>query len=238
METYLTQVHPSWRPLFKRALNTMDPAYLAALPQSPWLPGPTAIFKAFSLPREQTRYVLLGESPYPRAVSANGYAFWDGAVTDLWSEKGLAKAVNRATSLRNLLKMLLLADDQLTASDLSQTAIAKLSKAGFIQTLPALFERLLQHGFLLLNASLVLSERPVKQDAKAWLPFIRYVLQHLSATQPITLILWGAIAHVIDKEPALAHVPRQVAEHPYNISFIHNPEVQAFFRPMRLLAVS
>lgn len=237
MKTYLDQAHPSWRPFLQQALLQMNPAYLESLQQTNWMPGKAAIFKAFSLPRAQTRYVLLGESPYPRAASANGYAFWDGAVTALWSEKGLAKAVNRATSLRNLLKMLLLADGKLKADNLTQPAIAALPKQDLIQTLPDLFGRLLQHGFLLLNASLVLSERPVKQDAKAWLPFILHVLQQLAREQPIKLILWGGIAHVIDKEPSLAHVPREVAEHPYNLSFIHNPNVQAFFRPMRLLAV-
>lgn len=235
MKTYLDQVHLSWQPLLEQALAEMEPLYLQNLEQSHWLPGKDAIFKAFSLPRAKTRYVLLGESPYPRAVSANGYAFWDGAVTDLWSDKGLAKAVNRATSLRNLLKMLLLIDGKLNADNLTQSAIAELPKSDLIQTLPALFERLLQQGFLLLNASLVLSDRPVKQDAKAWLPFMLHVLRQLSAEQPITLILWGGIAHVIDKEPSLAHVPREVAEHPYNLSFIHNPKVQDFFRPMRLL---
>lgn len=235
MKTYLTQAHPSWQPLLEDALAHMDPVYLQTLERSSWLPGSDAIFNAFSLPREHTRYVLLGESPYPRATSANGYAFWDGAVTDLWSDKGLAKAVNRATSLRNLLKMLLLIDGKLSADNLTQVAIAALPKADLIQTLPVLFERLLQQGFLLLNASLVLSDRPVKQDAKAWLPFMLHVLRQLSAEQAVTLILWGGIAHVIDKEPSLAHVPREIAEHPYNISFIHNPDVQDFFRPMRLL---
>ncbi len=238
MKTYLSQAHASWHPYLAEALTCMDSAYLSHLAQTTWLPGPDAIFKAFSLPREQTRYVLLGESPYPRAASANGYAFWDGAVGELWSPQGLAKAVNRATSLRNILKMLLLTDGLLQADNLSQSAIAALPKTKLIQTLPALFERLLQHGFLLLNASLVLSERPVKHDAKAWLPFILHVLRRLAAEQAMTLILWGNIAHVIDKEPALAHIPRQVAEHPYNISFIHNADVQDFFRPMRLLAVS
>ena len=43
------------------------------------------------------RYVLFGESPYPRAQSANGYAFWDAAANSLWAEEGgLHQLLNRA----------------------------------------------------------------------------------------------------------------------------------------------
>lgn len=235
MQIDCSQIHPSWQPWLQQALATMDPAYLQSLAHTSWLPGPTSLFNAFSLPVEQTRYVLLGESPYPRAASANGYAFWDGAVDELWSEKGFSKAVNRATSLRNWLKMLLLIDGKLKGNDLTQEAIAAIPKTHLVQTLPALFERLLQRGFLLLNASLVLSDKPVKQDAKAWRPFILHVLKQLAKTQPVTLILWGNIAQQIGDVPELLGIKRQVAEHPYNISFIHNADVQDFFRPMHLL---
>lgn len=203
MQISLSNTHPSWQPWLQQALATMDPMYLQSLTDTSWLPGPSAIFNAFSLPVAKTRYVLLGESPYPRAVSANGYAFWDGAVSDLWSTTGFSKAVNRATSLRNWLKMLLLIESKLNEYNLTQEAIAAIPKTNLIQTLPAFFERLLQRGFLLLNASLVLSDKPVKQDAKAWRPFILHVLKQLAKTQPVTLILWGNIAHQIGDEPEL-----------------------------------
>jgi uracil-DNA glycosylase len=71
------------------------------------------LFAAFAQPLDRVRYVLVGEGPYPRAESATGVCFMDGAVGDLWSEAGLSKPVNRATSLRNFMKMLLVADGQL-----------------------------------------------------------------------------------------------------------------------------
>ena len=108
------------------------------------------------MPVAQTHYVLFGESPYPRAKSANGYAFWDAAVTDLWSESGLSKAVNRATSLRNIIKMLLVAEGKLTLVHTGQADIAKLDKTGLIATNAELFQQFLTHGFLLLNATPVL----------------------------------------------------------------------------------
>src|SRR3989344_708271 len=97
---------PSWHDCLSQALNKVDPDYLEKLyNNSQWLPGHAKIFNAFTLPVDQVNYILFGESPYPRAHSANGYAFWDAAVTDLWSPIGLSKAVNRATSLRNMIKM-------------------------------------------------------------------------------------------------------------------------------------
>ena len=171
-------VDPSWLSLVQSALSEVSPDYkLSLLQDSNWLPGKDKLFNAFSLPLNQLKVILFGESPYPRAVSANGYAFYDANVSALWSDTGFSKTVNRATSLRNILKMLLLAEGLLHAEDLSQQAIARLDKSKFIQTLPQLFDRLHQHGFLLLNASLVLSQKPVKVDTKAWQPFMSKLLQ-------------------------------------------------------------
>ena len=99
-------VHSSWMPCLSRGLSAMDPLYLQELQQKKeWLPGNKNIFNAFSLPLTSVNYVLFGESPYPRIDSANGYAFWDAAIHELWSETGFNKKVNRATSFRNILKM-------------------------------------------------------------------------------------------------------------------------------------
>ncbi|MCD8542804.1 MAG: hypothetical protein LRY69_05290 [Gammaproteobacteria bacterium] len=94
----------------EQALGRMDEQYLEfLLSDTRWLPGMDKVFNAFMLPFEQVNYILLGESPYPRAASANGYAFWDQSVGEIWSTNGLSKSVNRATSLRNFIKMLLVA---------------------------------------------------------------------------------------------------------------------------------
>lgn len=233
-------IHSSWLPLVKEALTKVEPDYLQQLTiNTDWLPGPDMIFNAFSLPLTNTRYILFGESPYPRAASANGYAFWDNAVTDLWSSQGLSKTVNRATSLRNFIKMLLLTHDFLSENDLSQTAIKDLSKSNLVQSGNELFGNMQHHGILLLNASLVLSERPVKYDAKAWQPFMQSLLSQIHQIKPdIRLILLGKIAGVISALYPPLKTNSFIAEHPYNLSFIFNPEVQAFFKPFNLLFVS
>ncbi|HSW68878.1 MAG TPA: uracil-DNA glycosylase [Gammaproteobacteria bacterium] len=229
--------HSSWHRCLNDALEKMDPDYLENLYcTTEWLPGHENIFNAFSIPLNQTQYILFGESPYPRRASANGYAFWDKAVTNLWSDTGLSKSVNRATSLRNIIKMLLIAEGKLNPEDTSQDAIAKLSKENLIKTNEELFQNFLSHGFLLLNAAPILRPNQVQKDARAWHAFIKHILNFIFETYPQTqLILLGNIANTIEKLISHREIPRLYAEHPYNISFIHNPKIIQFFQPLHLL---
>ncbi len=239
---------PSWRPVLRRGLAVMDendPDYLEALAQDHFLPTGGRIFAAFAQPLDAVRYVLVGEGPYPREESATGVCFMDGAVKDLWSPAGLSKPVNRATSLRNFMKMLMVADGLLMPDATGGDAVAAVAQRAlaadstFIQTLPDLQANLTRQGFLLLNAALVFRPHvaPVR-DAKAWRPLLQAVLEALAsrAGQPVpTLVLWGKIAGWLDGLTAVSHFPRSVAEHPYNLSFIQNRDMQSLFRPMHLL---
>ncbi|MDC8756025.1 uracil-DNA glycosylase [Janthinobacterium fluminis] len=233
----------SWRPILLKGLEAVaaaDPAYLPALAADRYLPTGQRLFAAFALPLEQVKYVLVGEGPYPRAESATGVCFMDGAVASLWSEAGLSKPVNRATSLRNFMKMLLVADGQLRLDDTSGAALAPVAARargnGTIQTLAQLQANLTRHGFLLLNAALVFRAHvPPVQDARAWLPFLEVVLGALAERTAPTLVLWGKIAEQLKRLPAAARLPQVQSEHPYNLSFIGNGAMQALFGPMRLL---
>ncbi len=243
----LDRADPSWHATLTRGLEAVaaaDPAYLSALADDTYLPTEQRLFAAFRLPLDQVRYVLVGEGPYPRAESATGVCFMDGAVGSLWSadaDGGLSKPVNRATSLRNFMKMLLVADGQLDEANTAGTALAacaaRARSGAAIGTLAELQERLEGHGFLLLNASLVFRSHvaPVK-DAKAWLPFFATVMEALAARQPQPkLVLWGKIAEQLNKLPIVQALPQVAAEHPYNLSFIANKDMQALFGPLRLL---
>jgi uracil-DNA glycosylase len=234
----------SWRPHLEaglRAMDELDPAYLPTLANDDYLPTGGRLFAAFAQPIDQVRYVLMGEGPYPRDESATGVCFMDGAVGTLWSDTGLSKPVNRATSLRNFMKMLLVADGQLSIDDTGGAALAPIAKAsaqnGMIQTLAELQDNLIGEGFLLLNASLVFRKHvaPVV-DARAWVPFQRAVFAALArrAEKP-TLVLWGKIAEQLDKLPETEGLPSIRAEHPYNLSFIGHQGMQQLFGPMRLL---
>ncbi len=244
----------SWRPVLIDGLEAMmeaNPDYLPSLAEEDYLPTRGRIFAAFVQPVQEVHYVLVGEGPYPREESATGVCFMDGAVGDLWSEKGLSKPVNRATSLRNFMKMLLVAEGYLTMEKTSSDAIADIAAQArandspFIQTLPQLQDNLHKHGFLLLNAALAFRPHvPPLREGKAWQPFLQKVLcalaDHADATDkaPPTLVLWGKVAELLSTLPATARFPKAISEHPYNISFITNPVMQALFGPMRLLQKS
>jgi len=238
----------AWRPVLFRgleALSAADPSYLPALAKDDFLPIQGRLFAAFDQPLDKVRYVLVGEGPYPREASATGVCFMDGAVKELWSAQGLSKPVNRATSLRNFMKMLMVADGLLAPEHTSGESVAVVSAqamspgSGFIQTLPDLQDNLTDDGFLLLNAALVYRPHvPPVKEAKAWRPFLETVLEALAdrpGSPPATLVLWGRIAQWLEDLPAVSRFPRSMAEHPYNLSFIQNRAMQDLFGPMRLL---
>ena len=230
---FLDQVHSEWAPIIERALHTLSDDYRQnLLTTNDWTPGKHKVFAAFSEPLSAVRTLLIGESPYPRMESANGYAFWDANVQDLWSETGLSKAVNRATSLRNLMKMLLFARGDL-GDDFSQPAIAAVDKSKFHQRASSFFNGLMANGFLLLNATPVYRANEIKYHAKLWQAFMLTILDALLEYNPsISLILLGRIALRV---PGCDRFECLIAEHPYNVSFITNPRVVEFFKPLDLL---
>lgn len=240
----LALADPSWRPHLVRGLEAVaraNPGYLPALALDDYLPTEGRLFAAFAQPLDKVRYVLVGEGPYPRAASATGVCFMDGAVGELWSEAGLSKPVNRATSLRNFMKMLLVADGQLQPGATGGAALAPVALAargnGSIQRLSQLQDNLVAEGFLLLNAALVFRKHVAPAvDARAWLPFLQTVLAVLAERDPPpTLVLWGKIAEQLRSLPETARFPQAAAEHPYNLSFIGHAGMQALFGPMGLL---
>lgn len=241
--------HPSWHVILLAGLDAVHqaaPTYLSGLADSDFLPTEGRLFAAFAQPLEAVRYVLVGEGPYPRSESATGVCFMDGAVGSLWSETGLSRQVNRATSLRNFMKMLLVADGQLAVEKTSGNALAEIASearaadSNSIQTLAQLQSNLIVNGFLLLNATLVYRAHiPPKVDAKAWQPFLWTVLaglaDHAATGRVPTLVLWGKIAGQLSLLPVTTRFPKVVSEHPYNLSFIASPIMQDLFRPMKLL---
>lgn len=235
-------VHDDWRPILAESLSTLEPDYLESLLQDDtWLPGVDRLLAAFQRDRTGVGYLLIGESPYPRRESANGIAFYDAAVGSLWSEQGLSKAVNRATSLRNIVKTALVAEGHLqkdSADKITQESIARLDKHGLIPTLAELFQNLERAGFLMLNATPVLHpERKPVNEARYWLQFLERLLTLIAqnSSRRITLLLWGKIAKLIETMPASDNYDKIVCEHPYNISFIDNLDMLQLFAKLRVL---
>lgn len=240
MEKLFSSVDSGWRAILSQGLELLSAEERDYLISGDYLPGSDKLFAAFSQPLAKTRYILFGESPYPRVESATGYAFMDGAVGQLWSDSGLSKPANRATSLRNFIKMLLIARGDLVSGSTGKRDIARLQAEHYVQSIQQLQDNMHQAGFLMLNATPVLRpgapKSQVNRDAKTWLPFMNYLLEEVARQRPdIQLLLWGGIADKIEKMPAAEKLDKIKSEHPYNVSFIENKKMQDFFRPMNLL---
>jgi uracil-DNA glycosylase len=221
--------------LLTNALLELDSNYLEFILQdNNYIPNANKIFNAFkTLPKERVKYILFGQDPYPREQSAIGYAFIDGAVKDIFAPTGLSKEVNRATSLRNFIKMALVADGRLQKDKTSQEDIAKLAKDDLISRVQELQKNFEKNGVLLLNTALLFTDKKSsKTHIKAWQPFTEYLLKECE--KDTTLILFGNHAKDIlkkfnPKQPFIA------LPHPYNISFISRKDAHQLFAPMNLL---
>lgn len=226
-----------WNKLLQKALNSLDKEYLEFLEQDRgYFPTKENFLNAFkTLDLKDTKYILFGQDPYPRFDSAIGYAFIDGTATSLWDEKGnISKQANKATSLRNFLKMLLICDDKLGA-DTSKESVAKIDKSNYINCILELRDNFENNGILLLNTALIFTDKQQsKKHVKLWKPFIQSLLDQIK-TMDIKLILFGSLAHEIDKFESAKEFKKYYFEHPYNVSFIQNKKVHELFKPMKLL---
>ncbi len=235
MKNIMNDIDLSWG--LRLELLTKD--YLDFLQNSQnYIPKKENIFNAFkTLKKNDVRYVLFGQDPYPRAASASGYAFIDGNVKDIFSSTGtLSHEVNRATSLRNFIKMALVARGDLREDDVSPEAISFLDKSQFINNIWQLKYNFEKNGVLLLNTALVFTDKKsCALHAKEWEAFILDAVNKLDSKQ-VKLILFGSFAQNLYKNnQSLQKFDAFACEHPYNISFITNEEVIKFFRPMDLL---
>jgi len=237
LNNILTSVEPSWRPIVKDALLSLDKEYLNfLLKDKTFFPDIDNFLNPFkTLGLDKVRYILFGQDPYPRYESAIGYAFIDAKVKEIFSAKGFSKEVNRATSLRNFLKMLLLCEGYLKEDDLSQNAITKIDKTTLCKSIMDLKDNFERNGVLLLNIALIFTDKTdSKYHLKAWKPFVENLLCSLKK-QDISLILFGNAAKDIEKLKCSQYFKKLFFVHPYNVSFIEDKKAHKLFKPMNLL---
>ncbi len=228
--------HNSWKAVLSKAYESLDHTYRAFLEEdNGYFPSKESYLNAFkTLPRQKVKYILFGQDPYPRPDSAGGYAFIDEKVQRLFSATGLSKEVNRATSLRNFVKMALVARGDLK-EDLSQKAIAQVDKTPLIDSIEALRLNFEKNGVLLLNTALIFTDKKSSsRHIKAWKPFMQTLLEQLQKDTP-KLILFGTHAKALKKQFSLEIFESIEIEHPYNHSFIRNEKALELFGSMKLL---
>jgi len=222
--------------VLENSLGELDSEYLEFLKNdNSYFPDKDNLLNAFkTLPLEKTKYILFGQDPYPRYESAIGYAFIDGKVKSIFSENGLSKEVNRATSLRNFIKMALYCDGALK-DDFSKEAVASIDKRAYITNITQLRENFEKNGVLLLNTALIFTNKEdSKKHIKAWKGFVNRFLEELRDFK-IELILFGNFAKDVEKYQSTNFYKKHIMMHPYNISFITEPKAHNLFAPMKLL---
>jgi uracil-DNA glycosylase len=233
----LENVDKSWKPTLKKALEKIDKDYLLFLEKDQgYFPEKKRIFQAFlTLPKEKVKFILFGQDPYPRKESASGYAFIDGRVKKIFSSNGFSKEVNKATSLRNFLKMMLVARGDLECKDLSQAKIAQIEKKELINSIEQLRKNFEAEGILLLNTALIFtSKKESKKHIKNWENFIKALLEDLKVQNP-KLILFGNFAKDLKRRFSIKEFETIELEHPFNSSFVCNQTALDLFGKMDLL---
>jgi len=227
----------SWEPLLEEAYASLSEEYRTFLENDiDYFPTKENYLNAFkTLAKEDVKYILFGQDPYPREQSAGGYAFIDTNVKILFSPKGLSKEVNRATSLRNFVKMALVASGDLTSENTAQEAIVQVDKSQMIDSIDALRQNFEKNGVLLLNTALIFTDKKSStKHVKAWRSFMQTLLKGLE-TKDIKLILFGIHAKELKKHLPLEKFRTIELEHPYNHTFIANPKALKLFGEMKLL---
>ncbi len=234
----LDNIHPSWSKILENALNALDAEYLEFLQNdNTYFPDIDNFLNAFkTLPLDKTKYILFGQDPYPRKESAIGYAFIDGKVSSIFSENGLSKEVNRATSLRNFMKMAFVCEGKLE-DDFSKEAVAAIDKTPYIKSIHQLKDNFEKNGVLLLNMALVFTAKEdSKKHVKAWNAFIKALLEGLKE-EDVELILFGKMAEVLEKLEETKSFKKHTMPHPYNLGFITDTNAHRLFKPMRLISL-
>lgn len=242
-EVLSSEADISWHNIIIDSLfKNIDEEYIASLLASDFFPSFRKIFSPFKTPFKSVKFILFGESPYPRELSATGFSFIDGEVGDIWSDTGLSKKVNRATSLRNIIKTAMVAEG-LVDKNFSKSDIVSLDKTNLSKTMEDIKNSFISSGFLLLNASPILrndrSKSVIKKDFFQWRGFYRDIIKEIdlrTCEHTTSIVLWGGIAKDIEDIYQPQKIQFIKTEHPYNISFISNPTSISLFSEISILS--
>ncbi|SFV50440.1 Uracil-DNA glycosylase, family 1 [hydrothermal vent metagenome] len=232
-------VDESWSNTITTAYRSLSPSYRHYLESDrDYFPSQENYLNAFkTLPRDRVKYILFGQDPYPRRESAIGYSFIDGKVSDIFSDRGLSRDVNRATSLRNFIKMALVARGDLDIYDTTQSAISRIDKSHLISSIYQLKDNFEANGVLLLNTALIFSSKEKSRyHIKEWRPFVETLLKEMLDISP-KLILFGTHAKALKRLKYIDNYETIEMEHPYNHTFISNPKALELFGDMDLLSL-
>ncbi|KAL0236758.1 hypothetical protein PCE1_000156 [Barthelona sp. PCE] len=185
-------------------------------------PDSNNIFNALNdMDPKQVRYVVLGQDPYPRPVSATGISFFDGEVLD-WQGK-------MSPSIRNIIKSILISRDLCEPDTKVAQMRQTISSINFPQP-QEFFDRTRKNGTLWLNTSLTFGGKAAKtlrEHLNFWKPTINTIIEHVIAESEHTVafLLFGGKAQKLEKS-----IQKKADKAGKQIVFVRNchPMMQAF----------
>lgn len=136
------------------------------LPDGAFYPDEKNVYKAFELPLDQVRVVILGQDPYH-----------DGSATGLAFDNPLSK--KPSPSLRNILAEII-SDIGVTEDGFNMA----LQTGSWLGHLP-------HQGVLLLNTALTVEPEMPGSHTKYWEPFTEKVIDQINTLDHVVWILWG-----------------------------------------------
>jgi uracil-DNA glycosylase len=183
----------SWETVFKNAEVILDDISDTLEKHRPWYPLVADVFRAFDLtPLHRVRVVIVGQDPYPSAVTIDG--------------KLLPRATGCSFSVRY-------GDDIPPSLRNIQKEIASNIPGYSIPTHGNLDNWALQ-GILLLNRALTVQPSVPKSHIAPWKPFVKMVIQAVCSFNPrVIFLLWGREAQEV-REYIGSNVTVLEAAHP------------------------
>lgn len=132
------------------------------LPNISYHPQPEHIFRAFQMPLNKVKVVILGQDPYPTPENANGYAY--AVKPDRKKPKAL----------------------HIIESEIYQSDNGNINSSKQID-----MNAWTDQGVLLLNTALTVESGKAGSHLKYWEQFTKNVISFISINQPCIWLLWG-----------------------------------------------
>ena len=224
----LAPVSDFWRDDVAEWLDAVDERFLETLEADDWWPGVDSCLVAFA-GDVCPQVVWLGESPYEGEERATGLSFLDGKVGVLFCGDALDAAVNRATSLRNMLKAWFRADGRLQERQTNREHVQAMRKDGLTQQITEVFEHGIEDGWLWLNAGLSVGGTLVKSaHLCGWWPFVSRAIASASEANA-RVVLLGDWAKTYRSDVADEGLLVETT-HPRNEPFVEDASMRDFLR--------
>lgn len=192
-----TIIHESWNPYIGNIINSpaMDKVE-SIVSQSTYFPHGDNVFKAFSMPFDKIRVVVIGQDPYHSICPK----------TKIPYATGLAFANNpNVSKIAYSLRVIM---DELAINTIGDIALEE--NPNFYWDLNHWHEQ----GVLLLNTSLTVEMGKVGSHINLWKGFTGHVIRQIANnTKDVIWLLWGGKAHSLENIICGENTTHRVLKH-------------------------